>query len=231
MAAFSFSWTHLLCLVLLLASFHSIAFSLQLASAQQQHERPQFSGSGSFFSWRTARSLLHSLLHRIINHRLARGDAAGAERVRRMIASVDSGIWFWKNAGSLGWDYLINYSWRRLDASQLVGVLMLINDLQSAVGELSQFSSDLDRLHWISANYGRILQLAKSALQKLLKLFDRPGAIQSFVFAIEREVMSGDILRDALQLGASDFQGLIVVAKEMLQRYYKPSNTGFEQEL
>lgn len=155
----------------------------------------------------------------------------GAERISLIRSSLDSGLSFWKNAGSIGWDYLINYSWRRLNPAQVFDILRVIGDVQSAVAELLQLPSDKDRLEWISANYGRILQLAKASLQKLLSLLDQPGALRNFVLSLQTEIVTGDILRDALQLGAADLQSLVQVAKEMLQRYYGPSSAQSSSEL
>lgn len=221
--------------VLLLACVLSTTPFLRTSSQQQQPPPPKSSKPASpfasFFDLRTSRSLLYSLLHRIVNHRVARGDSAGAERVRHIIASVESGISFWNNAGTLGWDYLVNYSWRRLDPNKIFGILRLVNQLQSALAELLQLPSDSDRLQWLSANYSRIFQITKSLLQNLLDLFDHPGALQNFMLSIQTELISGDILRDALQLGAADFQGLVRVAKEMLERYYGAANDRMHSDL
>ncbi|MCO5575092.1 hypothetical protein L7F22_028889 [Adiantum nelumboides] len=131
--------------------------------------------SASGLGWRTAHSLASSLLHRIANHRRAKGDTLGADRIKHILSSFDSGFSFWRNMGSIAWDYAIHYSWRSLNPSQIFDVLWLIGDIQSALAEFTRLPTDMDRLQWISSNYNRILQLAKASLQKLLKLFDQPG--------------------------------------------------------
>ncbi|KAH7306711.1 hypothetical protein KP509_22G026200 [Ceratopteris richardii] len=185
----------------------------------------------SGLNWCTARSLASSLLHRIANRRLSKGDAAGAERINHILYSFDNGLSFWRNIGSIGWDYIIHYSWRNLNPSQVFDIMRLIGDIQSALSEFLQLQTDVDRLRWISLNYGKILQLAKTSLQKLLKLFDQPGALRNFVLSLQTEIMSGGILRDAMELGADDLQSLIQVAKEMLFRYYGQSSSKSSSEL
>eukprot|EP00250_Pteridium_aquilinum_P000265 c10295_g1_i1 orf=100-792(-) len=189
-------------------------------SAQQQQPPPASSG----LSWRTARSLASSLLHRIANHRLANGDSAGAERIEHILSSFDGYFYFWKNIGSLGWDYLVHYSWQSFNPTQVFDILRLMSEIQSAVAEFLRLPSEMDQLQWISSNYDRVLQLAKASLQKLLKLFDQPGALRNLVLSLRTEIITGDILRDAMQLGAGDLQSLMQVAKDMLQRYYGPSS-------
>ncbi|KAI5059394.1 hypothetical protein GOP47_0025713 [Adiantum capillus-veneris] len=185
----------------------------------------------SGLSWRTAHSLASSLLHRICNHRLAKGDTEGAERIKHMLSSFDSGLFFWTNMGSIAWDYAVHYSWRSLNPSQIFDVLRLIGDIQSALTEFAQLRTDMDRLRWISINYSRILQLAKASLQKLLKLFDHPGALRNLVLSLQTEVLTGDILRDAMQLGADDLRSLVQVVKEMVLRYYGQTSTQSSSEL
>lgn len=204
-----------------------IACAAPCRAAQQR--QPPTASSG--LSWHTARSLATSLLHRIANHRLAKGDYSGAERIKNIVSSVDRGTSFWKNMGSIGWDYLVHYSWRSLNPAQVLDILRSINDIQSAVAEFLRLPSDMERMQWISLNYGKILQLAKSSLEKLLKLLDQPGALRNFVLTLQTELITGDILRDAMQLGAADLQGLIQVAKDMLQRFYGPSFSQSSSEL
>lgn len=57
------------------------------------------------------------------------------------------------------------------------------------------------------------------------------GAIRNCVLAIQREVLQGDLLRDVLRLGPSDVEGIVKMAKDVLQRVFAPAPQGQRGEL
>ena len=57
------------------------------------------------------------------------------------------------------------------------------------------------------------------------------GALRNFILSLQTEIVSGDVLRDALELGATDLHGIFQVAKELLGRYYRSSYTNNSSEL
>ncbi len=46
------------------------------------------------------------------------------------------------------------------------------------------------------------------------------------MLAIQREVLEGDLLRDILRLGPTDLEGVVRMAKDVLQRIFAPAPQG-----
>lgn len=129
----------------------------------------------SYSQYKTVISLSHSLLLRVSNLRVARGDIVGANRAKLIADKLEKGlgpgIWGW--AWSVGWDYAKNYAWRELDYRELHGVVSDLNELARFLGQLTQAESDVERASWIARNYSKVLRISKSLLKRLLQVFHR----------------------------------------------------------
>jgi len=168
---------------------------------------------------------LQGLFNRLASTRLARGDAAGAERARNIANTVGNGVQWWAGLGSVSWEYVTNYVFtqsvsRGMGVQQAMGHL---SDLSSIVNEVTQLRSDSDRLQWISRNYSRAFNVAKSAMGNLLTVFDHDGVIRNCVLAIQRELLEGDLLRDVLRIGPNDLEGIVRMLRDVLQRTFAPA--------
>ncbi|XP_073109027.1 uncharacterized protein [Elaeis guineensis] len=166
----------------------------------------------------TLLSLSRSLLTRVANARAARGDLAGAARVRKIADQLrllgggeGRGIW------SLGWDFARNYAWRgglpsteeSRAASQLLAALV----------EFSRIDSPAERARWALGNYRNLLALSNSLLQKLLHTFSRSGPLKEMVLVIQKEAAEGGLIRDCLEVGAADLEGLVRIARDVFFSY------------
>lgn len=179
----------------------------------------------------TLRSLslaLQSLFNRLASARVARGDLAGAERARNIANTMGNGLQWWAGLGTMSWDYITNYVFtqsvaRGMGLPQAMGHL---SDLSSIVAEVTQLGSDGERLQWLARNYSRAFAVAKSALGNLLSVFDHDGAIRNCVLAIQREFLEGDLLRDVLRLGPTDFESIVRMSKDVLQRIFASAQNG-----
>ena len=54
--------------------------------------------------------------------------------------------------------------------------------------------------------------------------------MRNCVLAIQREVLEGDLLRDALRLGPTDLDGLVRMVKDVSQRYFAPGRPGQQED-
>lgn len=170
---------------------------------------------------------LQGLFNRLASTRLARGDAAGAERARNIANTVGNGVQWWAGLGSVSWEYVTNYVFtqsvsRGMGVQQAMGHLA---DLSSIVNEVTQLRSDSERLQWISRNYSRAFAIAKSTMGNLLTVFDHDGVIRNCVLAIQRELLEGDLLRDVLRIGPNDLEGIVRMMRDVLQRTFNPAQT------
>ncbi|KAI4364148.1 hypothetical protein MLD38_020278 [Melastoma candidum] len=186
-------------------------------------------------SYNTLLSLAHSLTTRVSNHRLSRGDTLGAARARTLADHIEAaslGRWgFWTNAWRLGWDYARNYAWRSSDwgtYSEIYGAVGELNDLVSLIGEYGRARGDGERAEWLRMNYGRVVGSAKGVFGRLLGAFGRSGPLREAVETMRKEVVEGDFLRDCLEIGGGDLKGIMEVAKDVLLRFYSPSDPSQE---
>ncbi|WCJ27299.1 hypothetical protein M5689_009054 [Euphorbia peplus] len=166
----------------------------------------------SFSQLKSIVSLSHSLLLRVSNLRLARGDVPGANRAKLIARKLEQwlGLGFWKAAWSVGWDYTRNYAWRDLDYRELKGVVSELNELARFLVELSRAESQMERASWIARNYAGILRVAKSVIGRFLRVFGKSGVMKEVAEAVQREVVDGGLLRDCLELGSGDLKGTMV---------------------
>lgn len=74
---------------------------------------------------------------------------------------------------SIGWDYLKNYAWRDVGSVsfEMMDAVSDMNELIRGLGELTRLESDADRVEWIRRNYGGVVKVAKSLVNRLLKVF------------------------------------------------------------
>ncbi|XP_072994360.1 uncharacterized protein [Typha latifolia] len=170
--------------------------------------------------WRTLLSLSHSLLSRIANSRAARGDLDGAARVAKIadyLRILDGGFW------SLTWDFLFNYSLRGNGA----GVdfpRAAVSRLLAALSEASRIKSGAEMADWVRRNYSSLLAISDSLLRGLLRTFSRSGPLREALLLLQREVEEGELLKDCLEVGARDLEGLLRIAKDLL---FSHSASGF----
>ncbi|XP_031392543.1 uncharacterized protein LOC116204543 isoform X2 [Punica granatum] len=201
------------------SSVAAVAILLLLTTALP----PPAASSLSYTNYRILLSLSHSLATRVANLRRARGDldgygraAAIADRLERVM-----GLGFWRLMGSVGWDYVRNYSWGRdLDYWELYEAVPELNELLGLLGEYSRGRTDAERAAWVGRNYGSVLRASKSIVGRLLRVFSKAGPMKEAVETLRREVVEGDFLRDCLELGTDDLKGLIQILKDLAVQYY-----------
>ncbi|EHA8592322.1 hypothetical protein COCNU_contig69425513G000010 [Cocos nucifera] len=160
----------------------------------------------------TLLSLSRTLLTRVANARAARGELAGAARARKIADQLrllgggeGKGIW------SLGWDFARNYAWRgRLPTAEVSGAA---SQLLAALVEFSRIESPAERSRWALRNYRNLLALSDSILQKLLHALSRSGPLKAMVLVIQKEAVEGELIRDCLEVGAADLEGLVRIAR------------------
>ncbi|KAK1286346.1 hypothetical protein QJS10_CPB20g01746 [Acorus calamus] len=168
---------------------------------------------------KTLHSLTRSLLLRVANHRSAKGDAPGADRIRK-IADHLSPDWsdpgFWRAAWAVWWDYARScWSGGSSTAEILRPALSDANDLIRSLGELARIRSGAGRAEWVGKNYSRVVASARSLLRRLLLVFDRSGPLRETVLMVQREMEGGELVRDCLEVGAQDLKGLIRIVKDV----------------
>ncbi|XP_065878295.1 uncharacterized protein [Euphorbia lathyris] len=180
----------------------------------------------SFSQLKNIVSLSHSLLLRVSNLRLARGDIAGANRAKLIAHKLEKwlGLGLWRAAWSVGWDYTRNYAWRDLDYRELNGVVSDLNEFARFLVEWTRAESQMERASWVARNYSSILRIAKSVLRRFLKVFGKSGPLKEVAEAVQREVVDGGLLRDCLELGSNDFKGLVQIVTNLVSQFYSSSN-------
>lgn len=137
---------------------------------------PPLSLSLSFSYYNTLVSLSHSLTTRVANLRASRGDIDGAARARAIAQKLEAfqGLGFWKLAWTMGYDYFRNYAWIDMSAisfNTFASAVSDFNELLRALSELSGINSEAERVSWVSRNYKNVLNVSRSLLGKLLKVF------------------------------------------------------------
>ncbi|KAJ9558129.1 hypothetical protein OSB04_012743 [Centaurea solstitialis] len=179
-------------------------------------------------------SLSHSLLSRVANLRAARGDVSGSIRAKSIAQKIDShshGFSFYGTMWSVGWDYLKNYAWRDFGMGspfEMLGAVTELNELMKGLNELTRLESEVERLAWVRRNYGNVVKVSKSLLNRLLKVFTQSGPLKDAVEMVRTEIVDGGLLRDCLELGSSDLKGVIQILKDVASQY---SSTTTKTEL
>ncbi|PKA54601.1 hypothetical protein AXF42_Ash000436 [Apostasia shenzhenica] len=171
--------------------------------------------------WGTLISLSHSLMSRVANAREARQDHAGADRARKIAERIHRfrggrGLW------STGWDFAWNYAWQGgIPASEIYRSTV---DILGAISEFQRCKSGEERTGWVLRSYPRLLGLSKSLLKTLLRSFSRSGPIREAVLLMQREIVEGELLRDCLDVGAADLEGLLRIVRDMFYSAYSNYN-------
>ncbi|CAL4947625.1 unnamed protein product [Urochloa decumbens] len=154
-------------------------------------------------------SLSHSLLSRVAATRAARGDDAAAARARRIASLLSS-----RGAWGLGWDYLRHYAFSSATGCGL-SCAAAASRLLAAAAEASRLRSATDAAQWMRRHYGDVRDAAGLLLNGLLDAFSEQGPLREVVMDVKWEVEEGALLKDCLEVGAKDLQGLLVIAKDL----------------
>ncbi|KAL0910555.1 hypothetical protein M5K25_021549 [Dendrobium thyrsiflorum] len=162
--------------------------------------------------WGTLISLSHSLINRVANARAARGDQAAADRARKIADKIHSlgsirGIW------SAGSDFAWNYAFRGGIPS--AETYRSASEIMALLAEFYRLESAEERAGWMRRKYSHLFDRSKSLFQALLRSFSRSGVLRELVLVMQKEVVDGDLLRDCLEVGAADLEGLLRVASDM----------------
>ncbi|KAK1426480.1 hypothetical protein QVD17_15154 [Tagetes erecta] len=178
-------------------------------------------------------SLSHSLLTRVSNLRAARGDISGSIRAKTIADNIQKhtrGFSFYGVMWSVGWDYFKNYAWRdvRSASFDMMNAVGDMNELIKGLSELTRLESDVDRVEWIRRNYGAVFNVAKSLVNRLLKVFTQSGPLKDAVEMVKIEIVDGGLLQDCLELGSGDLKGLIQILKDVTLQYTSSSSSKTE---
>ncbi|XP_047061413.1 uncharacterized protein LOC124668293 [Lolium rigidum] len=158
-------------------------------------------------------SLSHSLLTRVAVARADRGDAAAASRARRIASHLS--LLSTRGAWALGWDYLRHYAFSSAAGCGLSCATAAAR-LLAAAAEASRLSSPVDAAQWLGRNYGDLRAAATKLLSGLLAAFSEQGPLREVVLDVKWEVEEGGLLKDCLQVGAKDLEGLLIIAKDLM---------------
>ncbi|CAO2828192.1 unnamed protein product [Amaranthus hypochondriacus] len=169
----------------------------------------------------TVLSLSHSLFSRVANLRASRGDFHGARRAQLIADKLEhvSGLRFWSNVWSMGWDYLKNYAWRdTMSFRDALGFASDINELLSSLSQFGHLRSDSERAAWIARNYSNFFRISKSMFSRFSSIFSKSGPLRELVETLQKEI-EGEFLKDCLQVGAGDLMGLVQILKDLASQY------------
>ncbi|XP_076951686.1 uncharacterized protein LOC143625129 [Bidens hawaiensis] len=101
----------------------------------------------------------------------------------------------------------------------MMGAVSDMNELMRGLTELTRLESEVDRVDWVRRNYGSVLTVSKSLLNRLLKVFSQPGPLKDAVEMVRTEIVDGGLLQDLLELGSSDLKGVIQILKDVSSQY------------
>ncbi|KAF9589760.1 hypothetical protein IFM89_028669 [Coptis chinensis] len=178
--------------------------------------------------FRTLLSLTHSLMTRVANLRYSKGDYQGSKRAQNIADKLDGGLSLYKGMFSIGWDYLKNYAWRDMGSS--IGMVRDMNRLLQALNELTQLESGKKRAEWVLRNYQSILVSSESVFRRLLQVFFKSGPLRDLVLMLQREA-EGDLLRDCLELGSNDLNGVVQIFKDIFVQFSSGNQYGRSGDL
>lgn len=158
-------------------------------------------------------SLSHSLLARVAAARAARGDAPAAARVRRIVSHLS--LLSSRGAWALAWDYLRHYAFSSAAGCGL-SCATAASRLLAAAAEASRLQSTAEAAQWLRRNYGDVRAAAAQLLNGLLVDFSEQGPLREVVMDVKWEVEEGELLKDCLEVGAKDLEGLLLIAKDLI---------------
>ncbi|KAG8077789.1 hypothetical protein GUJ93_ZPchr0007g5594 [Zizania palustris] len=158
-------------------------------------------------------NLSHSLLTRVAAARAARGDDAAASRARRIASHIS--LFSSRGAWALSWDYLRHYAFSSANGCGL-SCATAATRLLAAAAEVSRLRSASDAAQWLGRNYGDVRDAAAQLLNGLLVAFSEQGPLREVVMDVKWEVEEGELLKDCLEVGAKDLEGLLVIARDLI---------------
>uniref|UniRef100_J3L3P7 Pectinesterase inhibitor domain-containing protein n=1 Tax=Oryza brachyantha TaxID=4533 RepID=J3L3P7_ORYBR len=100
--------------------------------------------------------------------------------------------------------------------------------LLAAAAEVSRLHSATDAAQWLRRNYGDVRDAGGQLLNGLLVAFSEQGPLREVVMDVKWEVEEGELLKDCLEVGAKDLEGLLVIAKDLI---FGASRTSRHNEL
>lgn len=178
-------------------------------------------------------SLSHSLLLRVATARYSRNDLSGAARARSIAEKLNilgfrGGIW------SLAWDYASNYLWRGVGIGgvPMEEIGIAVREIAVMVGEFVSLRSDRERAAWGVRNYSRVTALCKKVVSGLKLGFSQSGPVREFLLIIQKEIVEGDLVKDCLEIGSKDLEGLARIAVDLFfPPSPSPSHFGTDRDL
>ncbi|KAH7686312.1 hypothetical protein IHE45_04G097300 [Dioscorea alata] len=176
---------------------------------------PEFVGGIGLGQLGSLFSISHSLMTRVANARAARGDLRGANRARSIATNFRLIGGGWTSIFSAGWDFARNYAWRDGGGIPISEVSRSATELLAAVAEFSRFDSAADRGRWLLRRYPRLFAVSKSLMESLLQVFNRSGPLKEAMVVLQEELVDGELLRDCLEVGAGDLEGLLTIARDL----------------
>ncbi|XP_015693009.2 uncharacterized protein LOC102722719 [Oryza brachyantha] len=170
-------------------------------------------------------NLSNSLLTRVAAARAARGDDIAASRARRIASHLS--LFSSRGAWALSWDYLRHYAFSSAAGCGLSCATSAAR-LLAAAAEVSRLHSATDAAQWLRRNYGDVRDAGGQLLNGLLVAFSEQGPLREVVMDVKWEVEEGELLKDCLEVGAKDLEGLLVIAKDLI---FGASRTSRHNEL
>nr|CAD1834061.1 unnamed protein product [Ananas comosus var. bracteatus] len=131
-----------------------------------------------------------------------------------------------RGAWSLGWDFLWNHAFRGGDGGAEAS--RTASRVLAALSEASRIKSTAEMRRWVLRNYPDLVALSNSFIQTLLRTFSRSvRPLREAVLVLQREVEEGELLKDCLEVGARDLEGLLRIAKDLFFSY---SSSSFDSD-
>ncbi|KAG6696102.1 hypothetical protein I3842_09G130500 [Carya illinoinensis] len=170
---------------------------------------PKPSHSLSYSQYRIFVSLAQSLTTRDIAELLERGPGL------RLLGFT------W----SVGWDYVKNnYALREISYDDLYGFVTDANELLRLLEELARTDSGAERAEWVRRNYQNVLGISSSLLKRLLNVFRQSGTLRKVVETVEREIVDGEFLKDCLEVGTNDLEGLLQIFSDLALQFHSSAS-------
>lgn len=108
-----------------------------------------------------------------------------------------------------------------MSSFELLALVSDLNELMRSLNELTRMTTDEER---VANNYRDALRACNSMFRRLLKTFHQSGPLRQLVEIVQKEVVEGDLLRDCLELGSSDLNGLIKIMKDVVLQFSSDSD-------
>uniref|UniRef100_A0A0D9V579 Uncharacterized protein n=1 Tax=Leersia perrieri TaxID=77586 RepID=A0A0D9V579_9ORYZ len=173
-------------------------------------------------------NLSRSLLTRVAAARAARGDDVAASRARRIASHLS--LFSSRGAWALSWDYLRHYTFSSAAGCGLRCATAAAR-LLAAAAEVSRLHSATEAAQWLRSNYGDVRDAGAQLLNGLLVSFSEQGPLREVVMDVKWEVEEGELLKDCLEVGAKDLEGLLVIAKDLIFGASRTSSRSRHNEL